>query len=264
MKYALIAVTVLFATSADLSWAEGQQINLWERLSVALREAFLEGGNPSYLDSVLSDEGQLIEVHSGGRKTYGFQADGASLNMLLANGGAPIALQLTMQGDVDLTIPPLGGSLSNCSETNADSCKSLRLQRRSEMTLGVTACLCEPVALSANGPAGPIVLVSCYLGRGGSYLDYVFAYPDDHKMIASIMSDVEGVGAGSICSASDAFHKYRQFLENKVANPGSTLSYGVDPELQAIHVFAADSASVSLKQMMTEAGIQIIDPSTAP
>lgn len=216
----------------------------WDGISDAMREALLDGGNPQPFEDILakSATGQPPQSLSGGGIVQIITGTGATLAMVLGGDGTEVSgYAMSMSGSEDIAIPPLGGAFSNCTEVNPDTCKRMNLTRRSDLTLGVAACICEAGAQTLEWRGQRLAVIPCYLGRGGAYMQYLLAYPDGQGRIATMMPDAASPGRAALCRASTAFASYPEFLADRVSDPGVVDLSGLDADLWPGAIFAENS-----------------------
>jgi hypothetical protein len=122
-----------------------------------------------------------------------------SLDLFLEGIAAvPAGFALAFTGDQDVPVMGLRGSPSNCSELTEPDCDRLCLQRRSESSLGVAACLRTPT---------PVVC----LGRGGSYLQWIFGFGSLSPDAGAFLATASEAQLGDLCAASSVAQSIPRF-----------------------------------------------------
>jgi hypothetical protein len=236
------------------------ETDFWELANDHLFRVLVNDGDPSplidHFDSPTTKRrGATIErAQSGGEPgapayldLLYFSGEGAELALFLTGVDfVPAGFVLNFTSDDDATIMGLRGSLSNCSEVTEATCDRVGLQLRSEMTLGVTACVCDAKPLTVSVEGDNFVLLPCYLGRGGTYMDWLFAFGPLDDGDAKYLGTANEADLAGICAASSAALAYPQYLLGRSdAASDHVLPERVDPDAKAQMVVATSEPDIS-------------------
>jgi hypothetical protein len=185
------------------------------------------------------------------------RTDDTVLDLLLDGIDAvPAAFALDFIGDLDVPIIGLRGSLSNCSEMTEQNCDRLDLQKRSEITPGVAACLCAPRPEIVTRQGETMALFPCYLGRGGSYLQWIFGFGPLTPDAGAFLATASEAQLGDLCAASSAAKTYPAFLvSRRPAGTSRPLHAGIDPDAWARLALAFDGEKMNRAMLLDLSGI---------
>lgn len=229
-------------------------LQFWDNANDRLFEVMVLEGDPSIFTNIF-DQSQFGRValalerfgEDGAARTPAhlylqrFVGEGAILQLFLTGMDVlPVGFIVNFSSAEDMTILGLRGALSNCTEVNEPNCERVGLNQRSEITLGVAACQCwsDVDVMEINGQT--MVLLPCYLGRGGTYLDWIFGFGPVSEEAGRFMDAASTAELGDLCAASGAAKSYPQFFLNReIPMTGAPLPEGVDPDVHVSLVIAS-------------------------
>ena len=93
-------------------------------------------------------------------------------------------------------------------------------------------------------------MLTCYLGRGGGYLNYALVYPDPDKEIVALMGSTGEVGVAAVCMASDRFRSNPRVLEHMGLDLQQIVPAVIDVEVKPVAVLHWDSNRASMEDML--------------
>lgn len=235
------AVVAVFIFSGAAGVQAEPSPDFWDRVTDAYLNTLLVEGDPEKFDAMLRTEGRTVSEGEHGGDTYFFEDGRATLRLYAANAvGRILGGYMSWSGDADTRIPPLSITFGTTG----------RFTHRSDLTLGSTACSCRSPAQASTLNGTPVALLTCYLGRGGGYLNYALVYPDPDKKIVALMGGTGEAGVASVCMASDRFRNNPRILEHMGIDLQQIVPAVIDVEVKPVAVLHWDSDRASMEDIL--------------